>query len=316
MLISPLVPIPTHETMNASTGRYFKASIALCFINALLQLAFQIVLVALPRIHDEFKINCKYNFSKTINKVLDKSKQLIDESNNSGGLFEKIFRHAGLVRLEQATVWEVLYWLLPEIVALPVTIISYCLCRKFTWKSQSDPEITPRRSSPNSASKIIEDANTKIINFFGIIGTYIVLASLCLVASLNPSIEGGFYFIIFLLCATWWSCHKELQRGFAIICRIVMLVVILNITSLMAYQNQWPQEFIEINSTWSRYFALDAYYSTNCSDPRNVFSSDYSDWTNYGYSLRLFWLYFVLALQSQYLFKKPVSKFYININLL
>ncbi|KAF7992315.1 hypothetical protein HCN44_001640 [Aphidius gifuensis] len=279
MLLSPLVPIPTHETMNASTGRYFKASIALCFINALLQLAFQIVLVALPRIHDEFKINC--------------------------GLFEKIFRHAGLVRLEQATVWEVVYWLLPEIVALPVTIISYCLCRKFTWKSQSDPEITPRRSSPNTASKIIEDANTKIINFFGIIGTYIVLASLCLVASLNPSIEGGFYFIIFLSCATWWSCHKELQRGFAIICRIVMLVVILNITSLMAYQNQWPQEFIEINSTWSRYFALDAYYSTNCSDPRNVFSSDYSDWTNYGYSIRLFWLYFVLALQSQYLFKKP-----------
>lgn len=195
-------------------------------------------------------------------------------------------------------------------------IITYCICRRFTREAQLDPEATSRRNTSGSTSKIIEDTNSKIIKFFGSIGTYIVLGSLCLVSSLDPSFEGAFYFLIFLASATWWGCHKELQRGFAIICRFVMLIIVCHIASLMAYQNQWPQEFVGINSTWSRYFALEAYYSTDCSDPRNVFSLENSNWTRYGYALRLFWLYFVLALESQYLLNKPVSErkiYYIHI---
>lgn len=148
----------------------------------------------------------------------------------------------------------------------------------------------------------------QIINILGMLGTYVVLVSLCCVSSLTPSVEGAFYFLIFIGAATWWACHKELLKGFAVVCRIVMAVVVVNILVLMAYQNQWSQEFVPVNSTWSRYFALNPYYTSNCSNPRYVDYVDESDeWTSYGHALGLFWLYYVLALQSQFLFRKPVS---------
>lgn len=146
-----------------------------------------------------------------------------------------------------------------------------------------------------------------MINFLGSVGTYVVLASLCWTASLKPSVEGGFYFVVFMAAATWWACNRELLKGFAIVCRIVMIVVVLHILTLLSYQNQWPQELIPVNSTWSRYFALTAMYTTNCTDPRDINFIDDSDDLMYGYSLRLFWLYYILALQSQFLAVKPVS---------
>lgn len=86
-----------------------------------------------------------------------------------------------------------------------------------------------------------------------------------------------------------------------------MVIVIAHIVALLAYQNEWPQEIIPVSSAWSRYLALAAVYHTNCSDPRNVEYTNDADWLIYGYALRLFWLYYVLALQSQFLSKKPVS---------
>jgi hypothetical protein len=145
----------------------------------------------------------------------------------------------------------------------------------------------------------------QIINFLGSIGTYVVLASLCCAAALKPSIEAAFYFLVFLGAATCWACNRNLRKGFAIICRIVMVLVTVHIVALLTYQNEWPQEIVP--ASWSRYLALTAIYHTNCSDPRDVEYTNDADWLIYGYALRLFWLYYVLALQSQFLSKKPVS---------
>lgn len=147
----------------------------------------------------------------------------------------------------------------------------------------------------------------QVINFLGYIGTYVVLASLCCAAALKPSIQAAFYFLMFLGAATWWACNKKLRKGFAMICKIAMIIVTFHIVILLAYQNEWPQEIIPVNSTWSRYLALTVIYHTNCSHPRYVEYTADSDWLSYGYALRLFWLYYILALQSQFLNKKPVS---------
>jgi hypothetical protein len=116
--------------------------------------------------------------------------------------------------------------------------------------------------------------------------------------------ESAFYFLVFLGAATCWACNRELRKSFAVICRIVMIVVIVHIIALLAYQNQWLQEIIPVSNAWSRYLALIAIYNTNCSHPRDVEYTDGADWLIYGYILRLFWLYYVLALQSQFLSKK------------
>ncbi|KAL7286394.1 hypothetical protein TKK_0019346 [Trichogramma kaykai] len=275
-LVSPLVPVPTAKSMKGHTGRYLKAAIALSFILVMLQAAFQIVLASLPP-YGYFLENCEFT--------------------------ETLLRHVGLVRLNQASAWEILFWLTPEIVVFPVTLTIYCLCRRLTLSPvQGDENVTATVEQYERRSK---ERSAKIINFLGTIGTYVVLAVLCCAAALKPSVEGAFYFLVFLGSATWWACHRELRRGFAVVVRVLMFVVALHILVLLSYQNQWPQEYLPSNGTWARYFGLVAVYQTNCSDPRNVDYIDSADWSTYAYSLRMFLLYFVLALQSKFLFRKP-----------
>ncbi|CAL1685707.1 unnamed protein product [Lasius platythorax] len=280
MLYSPMVPIPTHRTMTSHTGIYLKICICLAFIVVVAQITFQIVLLSLPP-YGYFLQNCEF--------------------------LEKLFRHIGFVRLDSASVWEVFYWLTPEFIVLPTVLAIYFICRFLTQKRISEEEDEPPLRQENKQKKT-KDSTTKIINFLGGIGTYVVLASLCCVAALKPSIEAAFYFLVFLGAATCWACNKELQKKFAVICRIIMVIVIIHIVALLAYQNEWPQEIIPVSSAWSRYLALSAVYHTNCSDPRDVEYTDDADWLIYGYVLRLFWLYYVLALQSQFLSRKPAKE--------
>ncbi|XP_026827290.1 piezo-type mechanosensitive ion channel component isoform X4 [Ooceraea biroi] len=280
MLYSPMVPIPTHRTMTGHTGVYLKTCICLAFIIAISQIIFHIVLLSLPP-YGYFLQNCEF--------------------------IEKLFRHIGFVRLDSASVWEIFYWLTPEFIVLPTVLAIYFICRFLTQKPINEEDNIPPQDN-NSQEREIEDRNSKIINFLGRIGTYVVLASLCCTAALKPSIEAAFYFLVFLGAATCWACNRELRKGFAVICKIVMVVVIVHIIALLAYQNEWPQEIIPVSSAWSRYLMLTAVYHTNCSHPRDVEYTDDADWLIYGYALRLFWLYYVLALQSQFLSKKPAQK--------
>ncbi|KAL6263389.1 hypothetical protein P5V15_006180 [Pogonomyrmex californicus] len=278
MLYSPIVPIPTHTTMTGHTGIYLKTCICLAVLMVVAQISFHIVLLSLPP-YGHFLQNCEF--------------------------IEKLLRHIGFVRLDSASVWEIFYWLTPELIVLPTVLAIYFICRFLTQNRVSHEEETALHQETNSQQNKTEDNRTKIINFLGSIGTYVVLASLCCVAALNPSIEAAVYFLVFLGAATCRACNKKLRKGFSVICRIVMVIVIVHIVTLLTYQNEWPQEIIPVSSAWSRYLALTAIYHTNCSDPRNVEYADNADWLIYGYILRLFWLYYILALQSQFLNKKP-----------
>ncbi|XP_032683429.1 piezo-type mechanosensitive ion channel component isoform X2 [Odontomachus brunneus] len=277
MLYSPMIPIPMRGAMPQHTRTYMKICICLAFLIAIAQITFHIVLLSLQP-YGYFLQNCEF--------------------------IEKMFRHIGFVRLDSASVWEVFYWLTPEFIVLPTVIAMYLICNALMVRQDSD-DIISLRQETYSEQKKTEDKTTMIINFLGRIGTYVVLASLCCTAALKPSIEAAFYFLVFLGAATWWACNRELRKNFAIICRIIMVVVSLHIIALLAYQNQWPQEFIPIDSPWSRYLALTAVYHTNCSHPRYIEYTSDADWLIYGYALRLFWLYYVLSLQSQFLMKQP-----------
>ncbi|XP_050591069.1 piezo-type mechanosensitive ion channel component isoform X10 [Bombus affinis] len=282
MLYSPHVPVPDAKTMAGHTGHYLKTCIGLSFLTAVSQLTFHIVLLALPA-YGHFLHNCES--------------------------MEMIFRHIGFVRLDSASAWEIFFWLTPELIVLPTSIMVYLICRFLSRRNVTDEEDDASLHRNAEAAKKSADSTAKIINFLGRIGTYVVLASLCITAALKPSVEGGFYFLVFLGAATWWACNKELRKGFAILCRVVMVIVILHILALLSYQNQVPQELIPVNSTWQRYFALSPVYQTNCTDPRDVEYTTDANWLIYGYFLRLFWLYYVLALQSQFLSKKPLMRF-------
>ncbi|XP_025161461.1 piezo-type mechanosensitive ion channel component isoform X6 [Harpegnathos saltator] len=278
MLYSPMIPIPMRGIMPQHTTTYLKICICLAFLIAIAQIAFHIVLLSLPP-YGHFLQNCEF--------------------------LEKMLRHIGFVRLDSASVWEVFYWLTPEFIVLPSVVAIYLICRALMVRHNNEDIISLHQETQQ---KKTEDKTSMIINFLGRIGTYVVLVSLCCAAALKPSIEAAFYFLVFLGAATWWACNKELRKGFATICRIVMVVVIIHIIALLAYQNQWPQELLPIGGPWSRYFALTAVYHTNCSHPRYVEYTGDADWLIYGYALRLFWLYYVLSLQAQFLMKQPAKK--------
>lgn len=61
MFYSPMVPVPTFQTMNGHTGRYLKISICLTFLVSLTQFAFHIVLLALPP-YGHFLQDCKFYY--------------------------------------------------------------------------------------------------------------------------------------------------------------------------------------------------------------------------------------------------------------
>ena len=133
MLYSPMVPIPTHETMNGHTGRFLKAAMILSFLTSLTQFTFHVVLLSLPP-YGHFLEACTF--------------------------LEELFRHLGLVRMDSASVWEVFFWLLPEIIAITVTVTMYLICKRLTWEVIS---LDDESSTMQAVKKTHEDGNNKVL---------------------------------------------------------------------------------------------------------------------------------------------------------
>ncbi|XP_048509324.1 piezo-type mechanosensitive ion channel component isoform X2 [Athalia rosae] len=273
MLYLPMVPIPSSRTMNGPTGRFLISAMGLCFLTVVVQITFQFVLLALPP-YGHFLENCKF--------------------------VETLLRHVGLVRLDGATTWMIFYWLTPELISLPSTILVYVFCRRLTFEPNQE-------NDGRCSGKEITPPLGKIIDFLGAVGTYVVLFSLCCVGVLQPSIEGGLYFLVFIGAGTLWACNKELRRGFAIICRLVMVFILIHVILILTYQNPWPQKLVPPDSAWSRYFAFIPVFTTNCTSPRDV-KIEAKDWIDFTEPAILIWLYYILALQSQFLTNKPAKK--------
>jgi hypothetical protein len=271
----PCVPIPTASSMAGATGIYLKFLIATSILTAVGQLAFQIVLLSMPP-YGHFLETCE--------------------------LLEQVLRHVGLVRLDSMKPVVVVTWISPEIVMVVASIGTYIACNKLLQKRTievvENEENLPRKAKTSK----------KQFSLFVAVGKYAVLVALCVAAVLRPSVTGGLYFLVFLSAATWWACCKELRKGFAIVMRCLMVVVVVHLIVLYGYQFQWTQEFLDSNSTYARYFGLTPVFSVNCTDdPRTFILSD-DEWATYVNPIALFVLYYVLALESKFLLKPQRKK--------
>ncbi|XP_068903608.1 piezo-type mechanosensitive ion channel component isoform X5 [Tenebrio molitor] len=271
----PCVPIPTASSMAGATGIYLKFLIATSILTAVGQLAFQIVLLSMPP-YGHFLETCE--------------------------LLEQVLRHVGLVRLDSMKPVVVVTWISPEIVMVVASIGTYIACNKLLQKRTievvENEENLPRKAKTSK----------KQFSLFVAVGKYAVLVALCVAAVLRPSVTGGLYFLVFLSAATWWACCKELRKGFAIVMRCLMVVVVVHLIVLYGYQFQWTQEFLDSNSTYARYFGLTPVFSVNCTDdPRTFILSD-DEWATYVNPIALFVLYYVLALESKFLLKPQSQK--------
>lgn len=91
---------------------------------------------------------------------------------------------------------------------------------------------------------------------FCVLAVFCAMATLLFAATLQPSVPSAVYFIIFLLTATVWASYKDIDRGFAILCRILAALLVIHISALLAYQTPWPQDYLDANNTIIRYVNL------------------------------------------------------------
>lgn len=112
----------------------------------------------------------------------------------------------------------VVIWLIPEILMV-VTVLSVFVILKFLVKGhleQLDNEAGARistnlpvmRYSEAEQQPISQETLLYLLAFAKLLSTTALLIASVLV----PSATSGVYFILFLGCATWWGCHRELEK--------------------------------------------------------------------------------------------------------
>lgn len=107
----------------------------------------------------------------------------------------------------------------------------------------------------------MSNGSLKLCISFGKVASIITLL---LAAVFHPSAINGIYFLIFLGAATWWGCAKELERGFGVLLRCTVFILLLHITTFMVYQTPWPQELLDKNSTVARVLGYTPLISSHC----------------------------------------------------
>lgn len=133
------------------------------------------------------------------------------------------------------------------------SVISYVLLRKLTTVPVADDaeEANGKRASDVGQEEDEDGGSYTLQNYLMLKRAAIFLAmfSLLFAATLRPSVPSAIYFLFFLITATVWALNKEIDRGFAIICRLLLIVLFVHISALFAYQTPYPQEFLDANNT-------------------------------------------------------------------
>ncbi|KAF2898574.1 hypothetical protein ILUMI_07602 [Ignelater luminosus] len=272
LLLLPLIPTPSTQTMAGITGIYLKIVIAISVIALVAQVAFQTVLFCLPP-YAYFLENC--------------------------GELERYLRYAGFIRLNGVSIISATTWLTPEIILCIGSAIVYAILKKLTIEETDAIDNVIRLPKVTSERRLYGLALS--------IGKYLSLTSLCVAAILRPSVPGGLYFFVFLCATTWWACKKRLRRGFAILLRVLMVVVFFHICALYGYQLQWSQESLPGNSTYARYFGLTPLMRVQCNDPRNFLWVE-DEWASYLNPFALILLYYIIAAESKLLLMPQLRK--------
>lgn len=138
------------------------------------------------------------------------------------------------------------------------TIISYVVLQKLTAVAVTDdaegangPQVVDTATNDED-----EDGGGYTLQNYLLLkraAVLLAMASLLFAATLRPSVPSAIYFLFFLITATVWALNKEIDRGFAIICRLLLLVLIVHISALLAYQTPYPQEILDANNTLIRW---------------------------------------------------------------
>ncbi|XP_033249417.1 piezo-type mechanosensitive ion channel component isoform X20 [Drosophila miranda] len=309
--MSPFVPLATRRNFKGSVNAFFIILLSLSTLVLLGHIALQIVAVstALPI------YNCSFS--------------------------ERLLRHIGFVSFIDLKPLAIIEWLAPEVLVFATSLGSYLTVKRLAVQPVNaeqleNGELIEAQSGDHAQSTqppCPTDANggdvqqatattplqqqqqqlrkrvsmiSQHIHFEGLIkiSPLFCLATLFFAAALRPSVPGGFYFLIFLLAGTYWATCQTLQRGFALLLRCVMVVLVLHSLSIVSYQTPWMQGHLNHTSLTARLIGLEPLIESYCSpDIRVLLYNNTLYLDSYLNPFALFFAYFALALTTKHLIK-------------
>ncbi|XP_061515009.1 piezo-type mechanosensitive ion channel component isoform X15 [Anopheles gambiae] len=301
LLVIPYVPVANKKTIQGPTGLFMRLLILFVVLDLAAVIVFQLILISFP-----------------------------GSSVESCSLGEIILRHIGLVSFNGLGAWMVVYWLAPEAILLVGAVTVHIVLRKLTGvivprrrrrrrgadgnTAEDDTEQGADAEGEGPAAETEEsEPQTSLISperlpFFTTLGVLLSMCMLCVVGIIQPSAISGVYFVVFLGAASWWGCYKKLDRAFGIVLKIVLVVLVIHIVLLLAYQNPWPQEVLYFNDTAARVLALKPILNSSCNlangtDIRDVHFNSDLDTDVYLNPIFLLLCYYTLTMTSSLLLR-------------
>nr|XP_036676429.1 piezo-type mechanosensitive ion channel component isoform X12 [Drosophila suzukii] len=311
--ISPFVPLATRRNFKGSVTAFFIILLTLSTLVLLGHITLQILALTLTLpIY-----NCSFS--------------------------EHLLRHIGFVSFIDLRAFAIIEWLVPEVLVFATSLGSYLTVKRVASQPVGTEQLengeVPDGQAENgqSSQPPATDANggdvpqptattplqqqqqqlrkrvsmiSQHIHFEGLIkiSPLFCLATLFFAAVLRPSVPGGFYFLIFLLAGTYWATCQTLQRGFALLLRCVMVVLVLHSLSIVSYQTPWMQSHLNHTTLTARLIGLEPLIESYCKpDLRYVLYNTTLSLDSYLNPFALFFAYFALALTTKHLIRPRVS---------
>ncbi|XP_026835115.1 piezo-type mechanosensitive ion channel component isoform X4 [Drosophila erecta] len=310
--VSPFVPLATRRNFKGSVTAFFIILLALSTLVLLGHITLQILAVSLTLP----VYNCSFS--------------------------ERLLRHIGFVSFIDLQPFAIIEWLVPEVLVFATSLGSYLTVKRVASQPSGVEQLEngdvadgQAENAQTSSQPPATDANanggdvqqatvttplqqqqqqlrkrvsmiSQHIHFEGLvkISPLFCLATLFFAAVLRPSVPGGFYFLIFLLAGTYWATCQTLQRGFALLLRCVMVVLVLHSLSIVSYQTPWMQSHLNHTTLTARLIGLEPLIESYCSPDIRVFLyNNKLSLDSYLNPFALFFAYFALALTTKHLIK-------------
>lgn len=113
----------------------------------------------------------------------------------------------------------------------------FFLLKKLGADRKDEQELASIKISRDLSEFSKIEFNEKRFGFVKFTGTISSLAAMCFSGAIYPSPINFIYFASFIIFATFLSCNRKLFKKFAIMLKIISILLLLQITSLIVYQN-------------------------------------------------------------------------------
>uniref|UniRef100_A0A914XG83 Piezo-type mechanosensitive ion channel component 2 n=1 Tax=Plectus sambesii TaxID=2011161 RepID=A0A914XG83_9BILA len=249
-LLCLLLPAITAVSgVRGSTRMYLLGALVYSGFAALLQVAYQIYAVS--------------------------SQSMEQYTKNCNSTSEYWLRQVGFIRAHNDHPGQSARVILPEVIALAVSVVGYVLCVVLKHEPPSigdahagdghHEETSFGRGRQRSTTDQTRSSSAAIFPVLKRLSDILLVLLAAVVGGIQPSLLNSVYFIAFLVVATWWALYTPLHRHtYNVIKRLLTGYSALHLVAIYLYQINFIQSALSPKSLPARLVGLSAITSSQC----------------------------------------------------